>query len=96
MKAGGDRGPAPSTIVILGAAGDLTRRKLLPAIYNLGLDGLARGVGEGARPSGRSGEDGGGHQKRGEELHGGIITLYWRGIDQFFTLVGRRACFRPF
>ena len=31
---------APCTIVILGAAGDLTRRKLLPAIYNLDLDGL--------------------------------------------------------
>ncbi len=40
MHRGGDREPAPSTIVILGAAGDLTRRKLLPAIYNLGLDGL--------------------------------------------------------
>ncbi|MDG2306042.1 MAG: glucose-6-phosphate dehydrogenase [Candidatus Binatia bacterium] len=33
-------GPAPCTVVILGAAGDLTRRKLLPAIYNLALDGL--------------------------------------------------------
>ena len=31
---------APCTIVIFGAAGDLTRRKLLPAIYNLALDGL--------------------------------------------------------
>lgn len=32
--------PSPCTVVILGAAGDLTRRKLLPAIYNLALDGL--------------------------------------------------------
>ena len=31
---------APCTIVIFGASGDLTRRKLLPAIYNLALDGL--------------------------------------------------------
>ena len=32
--------PQPSTFVILGAAGDLARRKLLPALYNLALDGL--------------------------------------------------------
>ncbi|MDE0486373.1 MAG: glucose-6-phosphate dehydrogenase, partial [Nitrospira sp.] len=30
----------PCTLVIFGGSGDLTRRKLLPAIYNLGLDGL--------------------------------------------------------
>ena len=29
---------APSVLVILGAAGDLTHRKLLPALYNLFLD----------------------------------------------------------
>ncbi len=32
--------PAPNTLVIFGAAGDLTRRKLLPAVYNLDVDGL--------------------------------------------------------
>ncbi|HEY7493159.1 MAG TPA: glucose-6-phosphate dehydrogenase [Candidatus Tectomicrobia bacterium] len=32
--------PQPSTFVILGAAGDLARRKLIPALYNLALDGL--------------------------------------------------------
>jgi glucose-6-phosphate 1-dehydrogenase len=32
--------PEPNTLVIFGAAGDLTRRKLLPAVYNLQLDGL--------------------------------------------------------
>jgi glucose-6-phosphate 1-dehydrogenase len=32
--------PQPSTFVILGAAGDLSRRKLLPALYNLAVDGL--------------------------------------------------------
>lgn len=32
--------PQPSTFVILGAAGDLSRRKLLPALYNLALDGF--------------------------------------------------------
>ncbi len=30
----------PSTMVIFGAAGDLTRRKLLPALYNLKTNGL--------------------------------------------------------
>src|SRR5919197_4863501 len=32
--------PQPSTFVIFGAAGHLSRRKLLPALYNLALDGL--------------------------------------------------------
>jgi glucose-6-phosphate 1-dehydrogenase len=32
--------PEPNTLVIFGAAGDLTRRKLLPAVYNLDVDGL--------------------------------------------------------
>jgi glucose-6-phosphate 1-dehydrogenase len=31
---------APSIIIIFGATGDLTHRKLVPAIYNLGVDGL--------------------------------------------------------
>ena len=30
----------PCTLVIFGGSGDLTKRKLLPALYNLGLDGL--------------------------------------------------------
>ena len=30
----------PCTLVIFGGSGDLTRRKLLPALYNLALDGL--------------------------------------------------------
>lgn len=32
--------PQPSTFIIFGAAGDLARRKLLPALYNLAVDGL--------------------------------------------------------
>ena len=32
--------PEPATVVIFGASGDLTRRKLVPALYNLMLDGL--------------------------------------------------------
>ena len=30
----------PATIVIFGASGDLTQRKLVPALFNLHLDGL--------------------------------------------------------
>src|SRR3954471_10982715 len=30
----------PATLVIFGGAGDLAHRKLLPALYNLHLDGL--------------------------------------------------------
>jgi glucose-6-phosphate 1-dehydrogenase len=31
--------PEPCAVVIFGAAGDLTRRKLMPALYNLAVDG---------------------------------------------------------
>jgi len=32
----------PTTIVIFGASGDLTRRKLVPALHSLACEGLAR------------------------------------------------------
>src|SRR6185295_7290831 len=35
-----NRKPDPSILVIFGASGDLTRKKLLPAIYNLAESGL--------------------------------------------------------
>ena len=31
--------PQPCTVVIFGATGDLTHRKLIPALYNLAVDG---------------------------------------------------------
>ena len=34
------RGSPPTVVVIFGASGDLTARKLIPAIYNLAADGL--------------------------------------------------------
>ncbi len=34
------RGAAPTAMVIFGASGDLTARKLIPALYNLALDNL--------------------------------------------------------
>lgn len=48
------RGSPPTAIVIFGASGDLAKRKLLPAIYNLSLDNLLPTdfhlVGYGRRP----------------------------------------------
>jgi glucose-6-phosphate 1-dehydrogenase len=37
------RGAPPTVIVIFGASGDLTARKLVPAIFNLGIDNLLPG-----------------------------------------------------
>ena len=34
-----ERTPEPTTVVIFGASGDLTKRKLVPALYNLARDG---------------------------------------------------------
>src|SRR5207249_11520314 len=34
------RVPKPATLVLFGGSGDLTRRKLLPALYNLALQRL--------------------------------------------------------
>ena len=46
--------PAPCVMVIFGGAGDLSWRKLLPAIYNLNVDGVLPAhfavVGFGLRP----------------------------------------------
>ncbi|MFN8534655.1 MAG: hypothetical protein U0556_14045 [Dehalococcoidia bacterium] len=36
----GERVAPPAVLVIFGSTGDLTHRKLLPAVYNLALDGL--------------------------------------------------------
>src|SRR6478672_5911973 len=44
LTAGLERLPvAPTTLVIFGATGDLARRKLLPALYNLAHDGALPG-----------------------------------------------------
>ena len=32
--------PQPCSLVIFGGSGDLAKRKLLPALYNLALDGV--------------------------------------------------------
>src|SRR5579872_7512629 len=40
VEARGERVPEPCNMVIFGASGDLTHRKLLPALYNLELGHL--------------------------------------------------------
>lgn len=40
MKGASERAPEPTIVVIFGASGDLTKRKLLPALYHLEQDGL--------------------------------------------------------
>src|SRR5437870_1467784 len=40
----GERVPPPTTMVIFGASGDLTKRKLLPALYSLARDRLLPAV----------------------------------------------------
>jgi len=42
--------PQPCAIVIFGATGDLTNRKLIPALYNLAADGDLPSAGAIARP----------------------------------------------
>ena len=48
------RGAAPTVMVIFGASGDLTARKLVPALFNLGIDNLLPGefhlIGFGRKP----------------------------------------------
>tara|TARA_Y100000385_G_scaffold133663_1_gene138760 strand:+ start:48 stop:1601 length:1554 start_codon:yes stop_codon:yes gene_type:complete len=48
------RGAPPTVVVIFGASGDLTARKLIPAIFNLGVDNLLPGefhlIGYGRKP----------------------------------------------
>ena len=48
------RGAQPTVLVIFGASGDLTQRKLIPALYNLGVDNLLpsefRFIGFGRKP----------------------------------------------
>ena len=40
MKNSGKRSIPPTVMVIFGASGDLTARKLVPALFNLSLDHL--------------------------------------------------------
>ena len=40
VRGGGARPPQPCVLVIFGGDGDLAWRKLLPAVYNLNVDGV--------------------------------------------------------
>jgi len=72
------RTPDPCTLVIVGASGDLTRRKLVPALYNLHLDGLLpeRFAVVGAARSDRSAE------RFSAELREGVRSFSRRELDE--------------
>ncbi len=96
-----ERGAEPCTVVILGATGDLTRRKLLPALYNLHLDRLLPGsfavVGVARSETTLSAL--GASLRRGIELHSrrGLHEDVWSQITQGLSYVmddGSAASFK--
>src|SRR6186713_774247 len=70
--------PQPATLVIFGGAGDLSHRKLLPALYNLHVDDL---LPKGAAVVGVGRKDFSDDQFR-EFARTGVEQFSRRGIDQ--------------
>ncbi len=81
----------PCTVVIFGASGDLTRRKLVPALYNLQLDGLLPPafavVGVSRREM--SGRDFADSLREGVEAHSrrALSGEIWREFESGFSCV---------
>ena len=71
-----ERIPEPATMVIFGASGDLTRRKLVPALYSLARERLLEG---GQRSRALTLQHGGGGFARGEIV--GTEALDERGEE---------------
>jgi glucose-6-phosphate 1-dehydrogenase len=86
------RGAPPTVIVIFGASGDLTARKLIPAIYNLGQDNLLPPdfylVGFGRRPV--PGEEFRGHAEAAvkEFSRRGLNPEVWRRVARHAVYLG--------
>ncbi len=80
------RTAAPCTVVIFGASGDLTRRKLVPALYNLTVEQL---LGAGCSLVGYARREKS-HAQFREEMHGAIQAFsrrkpdpaIWSGLEQ--------------
>lgn len=74
VRAGGERIPDPGILVIFGASGDLTKRKLLPALFHLHQNGLLPKnfaiVGVARRPLG---------DEFAEDMRAGIVE--YGGVD---------------
>ena len=77
-------GDRPTTVLILGASGDLTRRKLLPALFNLALKGR---LPEGLRIVGFS------RSLYSDEAY---RELAWESAREFGDLAARRAEWETF
>jgi len=73
-----ERAVEPGIVVIFGASGDLTRRKLVPALYNLGLDRLMSGSGAMVGVARRDIP----HEAFAEQLREGIEKHSRRPLDQ--------------
>src|SRR3954463_1539428 len=76
--------PQPCVLVIFGAAGDLAWRKLLPAVYNLNVDGVLPShfavVGFGLKPDGPIAGDPDEYIR--ERARSGIERFSRQGIDE--------------
>src|SRR5580700_4856876 len=77
--------PQPCVLVIFGAPGDLAWRKLLPAVYNLNVDGVLPShfavVGFGL-PSTKAGEEGDPDEYIRQRAHDGISRFSRQPIDE--------------
>ena len=84
LGGGQTRAPQPCVLVIFGAAGDLSWRKLLPAVYNLNVDGVLPSsfavVGFGLSADGHTHPDGDCYIR--ERARDGIERFSRQDIDQ--------------
>ncbi len=83
--------PAPTSLVIFGATGDLAARKLLPAIYNLSLAGLLperlNVIGVGRRESDDDSFRRHAHDSIAEHSRTGIEEDAWRSLAPRFEFL---------
>jgi len=70
---------SPTTVLIVGASGDLARRKLLPALFSLACKGR---LPDGLRIVGFS---------RSQYSDDHYRDLTWKGIQEFSDLTARRG-----
>ncbi len=79
------RGAPPTVLVIFGASGDLTARKLIPALFNLALDGLLPGefhlVGYGRKAIGDAGFREAARAAVAEHSRRPLDAAVWAGIE---------------
>ena len=84
--------PDPHVIVVFGIGGDLARRKLLPALYHLDLEGLMpdefRVIGNGRRPMAQDAFRQMVLDSIREHARTKVYEGHWRAFVQRFSYVG--------